>query len=161
MKRMASVVFSTLLALPVAASSQSKADVSAKDPLLGTWRLNLSKSTYKPGPPPKSQTRSYEGHPFGIKATVRTVQANGSSTTVQSVYAYDNQEHPVTGSEELDAIVMKRVDAYTHEATLSHAGIEVGTFRRVISRDGKQMIVTLRSRLPQADNVEVYEKDEQ
>ena len=92
---------------------------------------------------------------------MRTIQTDGRSTIVQSVYGYDNQEHPVTGSEDLDALVMKRVDAYTHEATLSHAGVEVGTFRRVVSRDGKQMIVTLRSRLPQADNVEVYEKDEQ
>ena len=158
MKRVAFVVFSTLLALPVSASAQGK---TAEDPLLGTWRLNVSKSRYNPGPPPKSQTRSYETHPLGIKATVRTVQNDGRSTIVQSVYGYDNQEHPVTGSEDLDAIVMKRVDAYTHEATLSHAGVEVGTFRRVVSRDGKQMIVTLRSRLPQADNVEVYEKDEQ
>ena len=161
MKRMAFVVFSTLLALPVCASAQGKTNVSADDPLLGTWSLNVSKSTYKPGPPPKSQTRSYETHPLGIKATVKTIQADGRSTTVQTVYDYDNQEHPVTGSEETDAIVMKRVDAYTHEATISHAGIEIGTFRRVISRDGKQMIVTTQRRLPSADNVEVYEKDEQ
>jgi hypothetical protein len=45
-----------------------------------------------------------------------------------------------------------------HEATLSHGGQEIGTFRREISRDGKQMTVTLRRRTPPADNVEVYEK---
>ena len=63
---------------------------------------------------------------------------------MQSVYDYDKQEHPVTGSEEIDAIVVTRINAYTHEATLSHGRNEIGTFRRVISQDGKHMTVTLR-----------------
>jgi hypothetical protein len=98
-------------------------------------------------------------HAFGIKATVKTIQADGSSTTVQSVYDYDKQEYPVTGSEDVDAIVMKRIDVYTHEATLSHAGHVIGTFRRVISKDGKQMTVTLQRTAPPANNVEVYDKE--
>jgi hypothetical protein len=158
MKHMALVVFSTLLALPVPASAQG---VSGEDPLLGTWRLNVSQSRYRPGPPPKSQTRSYEKYRDGIRATVRTVYADGRSTTVQSVYDYDKQEHPVTGSEEVDVIVVKRVDARTHEATLSHAGQEIGTLRRVISADGKKMTVSDLRRIPPTDNVEVYDKDEQ
>ncbi len=155
------VVFSTLVALPVSANGQKKANLPVEDPLIGTWNLNVSRSRYKPGPPPKSQTRIYEVHQFGIKATVRTVHADGRSTTVQSVYDYDKQEHPVTGSEEVDAIVVTRIDAHTHEATLSHARREIGTFRRVISKDGKQMTVTLRRRGPDVDIVEVYEKAEQ
>ena len=155
------VVFSTLLALPVPASAQGQTVISGEDPLVGTWRLIISHSTYKPGPAPQSQTRIYEKHSFGIKATVKTVYADGRSTTVQSVYDYDKEEYPVTGSEDVDAIVVKRINAYTHEATLSHAGLEIGTFRRVISSDGKRMRVTLRRPTPPADNVEVYEKDEQ
>ena len=155
------VVFSTLIALPVPANGQGKTNVSVEDPLLGTWHLDVSRSKYKPGPPPKSQTRTYEVHRFGIRATVRTVHADGRSTTVQSVYDYDKQEHPVTGSEEVDAIVVTRINAYTHEATLSHGSREIGAFRRIISKDGKQMTVTLKRRSPEADNVEVYEKAEQ
>jgi hypothetical protein len=155
------VVVSTMVALLVPASAQGQTDVSGEEPLLGTWHLIVSKSTYKPGPAPQSQTRIYEKHPFGIKATVKTVYADGRSTTVQSVYDYGKEEHPVTGSEEVDAIVVKRINAYAHEATLSHAGLQIGTFQRVISRDGKQMTVTLRRRIPAADNVEVYEKDEE
>lgn len=152
------VVFSTLLALPVVERAQERTDPSSDDPLLGTWVLNLSRSTYKPGPPPKSQTRTYEKHRIGIRATVRTAHADGRTTTVQSVYDYDAQEHPVTGSEEVDAIVVTRVNAHTHEATLTHAGREMGTFRRVISKDGKEMTVTLKRLTPPADNVEIYEK---
>jgi hypothetical protein len=74
------------------------------------------------------------------------------------VYDFDNHEDPVTGSEEIDAIVMKRIDAYTAEATLAHAGREIGMLRRVISRDGKSMTVTLQRSSPPANNVEVFEK---
>ena len=37
------------LALSVAAGAQT-------DPIVGTWKLDVAKSTYKPGPPPKSAT---------------------------------------------------------------------------------------------------------
>jgi hypothetical protein len=144
--------------LPASASAQTAAAPPADDPLLGTWHLDLSKSTYRPGPPPRSQTRTYQKHRFGIRATVRTVYADGRSTTVQTVYDYDQQEHPITGSEESDSILVTRTNAYTHEATFSHAGLTVGTFRREISRDGKQMTVTLKRRSPAVDNVEVYDK---
>ena len=30
------------------------------DPLLGTWVLNVAKSKYTPGPPPKEQTTTFE-----------------------------------------------------------------------------------------------------
>lgn len=162
MKHMALiVVFSTLLALPLPASAQGKTDVSGEDPLLGSWHLNVSQSRYNPGPAPKSQTRIYKKHRFGIEATVRTVEADGRSVTVQSVFDYDKQEHPVTGSEDVDAIVVTRINAYTYVATLSHAGQEIGTLRRVISEDGKKMTVFDLRRAPPTDNVEVYEKDEQ
>jgi len=31
---------------------------SAKDPIIGTWQMNVAKSTFKPGPAPKSHTRT-------------------------------------------------------------------------------------------------------
>jgi hypothetical protein len=164
MKRIPPIVFSMVLALAAASSAQDKPitpKVSGEDPLLGTWRLIVSQSKYNPGPAPQSQVRIYETHPFGIKATVRTSYPDGRTTTVQSVYAYDKEEYPVTGSEDVDAIIVKRINAHVHEATLQHAGHEIGSFRRVISRDGKQMTVSLRRSNPPADNVEVYEKEEQ
>jgi hypothetical protein len=152
------VAFALWATLANPAAGQSQTSSKNDDPLLGTWHLDVSKSRYIPGPPPRSQTRSYEKHPLGIRATVKTVQADGRSTTVQSVYDFDNMEHPVTGSEEVDAVVMKRIDAYTSEGTLTHAGREIGTIRRVISRDGKTMTVTLQRSTPPTNNIEVYEK---
>lgn len=159
MNRLAIVVVAALLALPSAAGAQRPAErTHDEDPLLGTWSLNVSRSTYVPGPRPLSQTRVYRKHRFGIEAVVKTVYGDGRSTTVQSVFDYDAQEHPVTGAEDVDTIVMSRTDAHTHVATLSHAGSEIGSFRREISRDGKQMTVTLDRKAPPTHNVEVYEK---
>ena len=31
----------------------------AADPLVGTWELSIAKSTYNPGPAPRSETRNY------------------------------------------------------------------------------------------------------
>ena len=31
----------------------------AADPAIGTWKLNLAKSTFSPGPAPRSQVRTY------------------------------------------------------------------------------------------------------
>jgi hypothetical protein len=145
-------------ALAGPAAAQPQAPSTSDDPLLGTWVLDVAKSRYSPGPPPQNQMRSYEKHRLGIRATVKTVQADGRSTTVQSVYDFDNMEYPVTGSEDVDSIVMKRIDAYIAEATLTHAGREIGTLRRVIAKDGKSMTVTLQRTTPPANNVEVYEK---
>lgn len=48
------------------------ASASEDDLVLGTWILNVEKSSYDPGPPPRSQTRTSEKVPEGIKATTIT-----------------------------------------------------------------------------------------
>lgn len=157
MRTLALVVLSALVVSSVTAGARRGSE-AADDPLLGTWHLNVSKSTYRPGAPPVAQIRTYEKHKFGIRATVKTVHADGRTTTVQSIYDYDRQEHPVTGSEDTDSIVVTRMSPNRHEATLSHAGMEVGSLTREISKDGSTMTVTLQRRTPPVYNVEVYQK---
>jgi len=43
----------------------------AADAAVGTWKLNVAKSTFSPGPAPKSQTRSYVESAQGL-GRVRT-----------------------------------------------------------------------------------------
>ena len=40
---------------------------------LGTWKLDLAKSKYSPGPPPKMQTRKEESAGDGIKNWTPTI----------------------------------------------------------------------------------------
>lgn len=114
------------------------------DPVLGTWELNPAKSRYSPGPPPKSEMRTYEASGQGVKLTVKGLDADGKPTLVQYTANYDGKDYPVTGSQNFDTIVLKRIDAFTLEATLKKAGKVVQTTTRVISKDGKTMTFTVK-----------------
>src|SRR5262245_33265528 len=92
----------TAQAMQVTAQSSASSDEDRR--LLGTWKLNLSKSKYKAGPAPREQTRTYEAQGDGVRATIKTVSANGRSATVQYVANYDSLEYPVTGSADTDTI---------------------------------------------------------
>jgi hypothetical protein len=134
---------------------------SEEDMVLGVWILNVDKSSYSPGPPPKSQSRTYERVEDGIKATIVTVDARGQTVTSRYTAKYDSIEYPLTGSATVDAIALKRVNATTAEATLTHARKLIGTARRVISEDAKTMTITFRGTDEHGramTNVSVYDK---
>ncbi|MFH0908259.1 MAG: hypothetical protein V1929_05820, partial [bacterium] len=52
----------------------------AASPLSGSWRLNVAKSKYSPGPPPKSGTTRYEATQDGFKMASDGVNAQGQTT---------------------------------------------------------------------------------
>jgi hypothetical protein len=151
------LLISTLVLEPLLAAPFQ---VSENDRVLGTWVLVIEKSKYDPGPPPRSQTRAYQPHADGVKATIRTVYANGHTTDIQYTAKYDSVEYPVLGSVDSDTITLKRVDEFTAESVLGHGGKVIGTARRVISRDGKTMTITYRgtSEGKPVNNVSVYER---
>jgi hypothetical protein len=130
------------------------------DRVLGTWILNVDKSQYSPGPKPKSQTRVYEVVKDGLKATVKTVQPDGRTTTIEYTTKYDGLEYPVSGSSTTDAIAMRRLSPFMTEGVLSHAGKTTGITRRVIAVDGKTMTITYEQTVgdQRIINVSVYDK---
>ena len=131
------------------------------NPVVGTWRLNVAKSTFNPGPAPKEETRSYEAQGEGVKVTVTTVAADGKSTTVNISANYDGKDYPVTGSSLYDAIALKRIDDQTTEGTMMHAGKVVASTHREISRDGRTMTMTFKTlNEPRINNKAVYEKQD-
>ena len=131
------------------------------DPLVGTWELNIAKSKYSPGPAPKSQTRTYVVAGQDIKATSKGVDADGKPTSAEWTVNYDGKDRPATGFADLDALSLKRIDAFTVEFTQKKAGKVVATGTRVISKDGKVMTITTKgtNATGQAFNdVQVFEK---
>jgi histidinol dehydrogenase len=147
------------LAFAPVVTGQQPTAAAEDNPLLGHWILVVEESHYNPGPPPRSQRRTYEAHPRGVKTIVHTVSADGESSTVEYTANYDSTEYRVTGSAETDGIALKTIDAYTAEATLSHAGRIVGTARRVVSRDGKTMMITFSDARGVVHNKAVYTKE--
>ena len=114
-----------------------------QEPLMGTWKLNLAKSKYSPGPPPRSRTLKYE--PSGtnkVKLTNDGVLANGETTHAEDAYVFDGKDYPVTGDANVDMVASRRIDAYTTETLSKKSGKTVTTTRRVVSPDGKTLTIT-------------------
>jgi hypothetical protein len=149
-----SLVF--ILAIPVFAQT---------DALIGTWKLNVSKSKYTPGPPAKEQTITYAAVANGLKATVTGVDGNGSKMAYGYTAYFDGKDVPEAGvgtPNGADTVGgFKRVDAYTTESVSKKAGKVVQRTRRVVSKDGKTLTITSTgtNEKGQATNtVTVYEK---
>lgn len=124
----------------------------APDLVVGTWHLNLAKSTGN-APLPKSETRTYASTPYGIALTWKRESADGKNSIVSTTFKYDGKDYPVTGSPDLDTLNAKRVDANTIESTLKRMGKDIGTAKRTVSTDGKML--TLDSKLTTTKNDEV------
>lgn len=136
--------------------------VLGAEPVIGTWKLDVAKSTYRPGPPPASQVRTYEATPDGIKVTIVTVDANGGTTTIEHPANFDGKDYPVTGSGGSYAISMTKLNDYQSESVLTHASKTIGKATRTVAQDGKTMTVTYTGvdrTGQQVDNVAVYVKE--
>ncbi len=133
----------------------------AADASIGTWKLDPAKSTFRPGPPPVAETRVYKPDRKGVQTTVTTTWADRITTKVEYPANYDGKDYPVDGSRDVDAVVLKRMDDFTSEAVLKHAGREIGIARRVVSPDGKTMTISykgINTRGDRVDNVAVYDR---
>jgi hypothetical protein len=131
------------------------------DPIIGTWKLNLSKSKYIPGPAPRSQTRVYKETPEGIFVTIETVDAKGGrQPPIQFPERYDGKDYPITGSNIGDALALKRINNLVAEATMKHAGKVVALTRRIITDNGKTLVLIYQETNYEhpVDNIIVYDR---
>jgi hypothetical protein len=126
----------------------------AADPSLGTWKLNLRRSEFHPGPAFQSETRTYEVEKDGVKVTIRTVDGKGRQATSIYLTTPDGQQHAVSGSGgPADTVALKRIDEFTAESTLMHAGKEIAKTTRVVSENGKIMTITYNGFDPEGSRV--------
>jgi hypothetical protein len=135
----------------------------AQSNLLGaSWKLNLEKSKFNPGPAPKSNTLTYEMVGQGLKATNEGVDAQGNSTkAVFGPYFYDGKSYPVTGAPAYDATSYRTVSDSTVEMTRTKGGKVIQITIRVLSADGKTLTFTttgLNANGQQINDFAVYEK---
>jgi hypothetical protein len=109
------------------------------DPVVGTWKLNLAKSTFGGGPALKSQIRTYSQSAQGTTLKMKTVSADGKETTTQTTYRVDGKDYPALGNPDFDSLAGMQIDTNTTEFTLKRAGKPVGTIRRTVSKDSKTL----------------------
>src|SRR5256886_17310634 len=96
-----------------AATSVAIAEAAVPDPVIGTWQLNVSKSTFTPGPAYKSQVRTYSQSGQSIALVIKTVAADGKEMTRQTTYQRDGKDYPYTGNPDVDSISGRQVDSNT------------------------------------------------
>jgi hypothetical protein len=129
---------------------------------VGTWKLNLSKSKFNPGPAPKSQTVKIEAWgEDGVKYTADGTSADDKPTHAEFQAKYDGKEYPFKGNPDADSISYKRIDANTVEATTKLKGKVTITAKVTVSADGKTRTVAQTGKDAQGrdvNNVAVYDK---
>jgi len=144
------------------------------NPLLGTWKQNMEKSTYNPGPPPRTGSiavRQYsDGEEGSIVAITMSVSPEGiPSLGAISAARYDGKEYPQhnlatlshVSKEVTRTISYKLIDFLTVEIVQKQDGEVVSKSTRTISRDGKTMTERFDFVNPQGQrvtNVLVFEK---
>jgi len=158
-KRILRPIMVLALALLLSGSHLAAQDA---DPILGTWVLNVAKSTFSPGPGPRSESRTYimetektkltargvaEPRTFvsvrqEIKATSQGVDGYGQPMTREWTIVRDGKDRPMAGDADVDMLSLTRIDAFTSAFTQKRAGRVVSTGTQAISRDGKVMTVT-------------------
>ena len=147
-----------LLGLAIAALPEL--GFAQSDPFPGTWQLNLAKSKYSPGPPPKSQTANIQVEGQDQQVTITGVGADGSPIRIMFTMAFDAMPHP-SRNPAFDAVANTRVDAYTIISSRTNAGKLVGTQTLVVSPDGKTLTTTTigpGAFGPQVNNIAVWDK---
>ena len=152
-------IFKTLLVGAILAIGTGS--VLAADTAAGTWKLNLAKSTFSPGPAPKSQTRTYAESPQGMALTVKTTAADGKDSTTNLTFKEDGKPYPVSGNPDFDMVSVTRVDALTIRSTQTKAGATVGNAVRTVSKDGKTLTFSQKGTHADGgkyDDVSVYDK---
>jgi hypothetical protein len=110
------------------------------DPFVGTWKLNVAKST----PARKSETRIVESSPTGMKVNVDRTNADGSNQQYSYAANLDGKSYPFTGSAPYgaDSIAVTLGASNTLTYKLTKGGKVVGTGKSVVSADGKTLTLT-------------------
>ena len=153
-----------LLSFLVLATFAAGALLAQGNPFVGTWKLNVAKSKFEPGPAPKSLTRTIVAQGEGAKYSFEGVNADGTPISYGFTVHYDGKDCPITGAGMpggADTIAIKRVGTNKAEATLKKGGKEIGKSEVEVSNDGKTSTVKAKGKT--ADGTEystdsVYEK---
>lgn len=131
-------------------------------PWLGTWKLDVAKSKFNPGPPPKSWIDTVEAADGAIKGTSVRVLSDGTPARFEYTAKLDGKDYPYTGSAHVDSISITKLDDYITEWAVKKGGKTVQTGRTVFSREGRRRTMTWKgtgvSTGQQSEGTAVFEK---
>jgi hypothetical protein len=143
MNRCTILIATTLLGLAI---TTPQAAFAQSNPWMGTWNANLAKSTFSPGPPPRSLILTFQPEGQGHRLTIENINAQGNPAKVVVIRPNDDGDgkpYPVTGAAAFDAEARKTVNDSTWWLVRTKAGKVVTTIVSVMSADGKTFSDTI------------------
>jgi len=155
MKRLCTVL--TILFLTLTAAGLVSAQ---SDPFVGTWKLDVAKSKFDPGPAPQSQTRTWDA---SGKVSVEGINAAGKPMSYGYPIMKDGKDYPPMGAipNKADTISTKKIDSNTIEANFMRGGKHAESTKFEVSKDGKMLTINAKGTNPDGsafNNVTVWEK---
>jgi len=135
------VLSSVFLAALLTSGSAVFAAGADPDPIVGTWKLNLARSTFAGIPAYRSQTRIYSRSGPDITLKMTTISGQGKETTTRATYKLNGKDYPSMGNPDFDSLSGEQIDTNTVEFTLKRAGKQIGKIRRAVSNDGQTLTI--------------------
>lgn len=149
------IMFACILAaagvvLPQSARAQA-------NPRIGTWKLNVEKSTYQQGTAPASETRTYLAtDDGGLQMAADVVLVSGTKQPTGYRATYDGKDHPYSGV--AGNTIAITGDGWASDSTIKMVGKVTQTTHSVISKDGKTMTLTTKTASGRPISTRIYHK---
>jgi hypothetical protein len=134
---------------------------AAGDEHSGTWRLNLAKSKYSPGPAPKNLTETIDLDENTYKVEGNGTTADGQPMHLEFDAKFDGRDYPIRGIAWADVQSATWVDAHTPQLIQKKGGHVTMTVTCTVSTDGNARTCTMKGRDLQGrdvHNVVVFDK---
>jgi hypothetical protein len=137
----------------------------ATEPLLGTWALDVGKSTFSAGAgAPDTRTMTFDRVAAGIRHVTETSANQGGFAEqryrLQYTFKIDGKEYPADVQMPVSTVIFKRIDANTIERSGKYRGEVVETVTYSVSADRNVLTVTQTGNLNGADvsSVQVFSR---
>ena|SRR5471032_3191297 len=149
------------LACLVLTSGTAVAQVS--DSWLGTWKLNVAKSTYEPASlAPKSETSTQTKSGDSVTAITDGIDAQGKRIHTEIIYKVDNAEYEIKGAADPKSTrFYTRIGDNTYQYVNKVNGNITTTIHVQVSADGKTRTIVTTGRDAQGrviDNLTSWDK---
>ena len=137
------VVFTSILLLLAAGSLV----LAQSDPFAGTWKLDVAKSKFDPGPAPQSQTRTWDA---SGKVSIEGINAAGKPMAYGYTINGDGKDYPTMGPipNGAQSLSTKRISANKVEANFTRDGKHAETATFSVSKDGKVLSILAKGTSP-------------
>jgi len=130
--------FLALVGLPLTSAAQTPSS------WLGSWSLNIARSTYDPGPPPYKRA-TYTIEPWGadgMKVIYDMVHPRGGTTHLEWQGRIDGKDYPLQGIDAFVTYAYNQVSPGVYETIVKMGGRVAAKSTVTVSADGKTMTTT-------------------